>query len=63
METDIAKALNQEIRRIAETLADPGGDDNPYAFVCECGCGQTVMISLDQFDREGGAWLEGHKPR
>jgi hypothetical protein len=56
------KALNNQIRLLAERL--PGKDDpnHKYGFSCECGCGQIVPLSTAEFDREGGAWAEGHRP-
>jgi hypothetical protein len=54
----IAKALNMQIRRLAEML--PGGREHVYGFSCECGCGETLQVSAADFDLEGGAWLDGH---
>jgi hypothetical protein len=30
---------------------------------CECGCMATVAMTRAEYERNGGAWLEGHKPR
>ena len=57
----IAKALNQQIRRLADML--PGGLDHLYGFSCECGCGKTFQLSAAEFDRQEGAWLNGHMSR
>ena len=57
-----AEAFNRQLRETAAVLAGHAGGGYPYAFVCECGCDQVVKISLPEYDREGGAWLEGHKP-
>jgi hypothetical protein len=51
-------ALNMQIRRLAELL--PGGLEHEYGFSCECGCGQIARLSAAEFDRGGGAWLDGH---
>lgn len=64
MELDPARvrALNQQIRHLADLL--PGGQDpaHVYGFSCECGCGETVPMNSADFDREGGAWAVAHKP-
>ena len=57
MDTGIANALNNQIRRLAEML--PGGLEHEYGFSCECGCGETVRLSAAEFAR-AGAWLDGH---
>ncbi len=56
-----ARALNVQIRRVAEML--PGGLEHEYGFTCECGCGETVRLSAEDLDRKSGAWLDGHQPR
>jgi hypothetical protein len=55
----IARALNMQIRRLADML--PGGLEHVYGFSCECGCGETFQRSAAEFDHQGGAWLDGHK--
>jgi hypothetical protein len=57
--TGTAKALNIQIRRLAEML--PGGLEHEYGFSCECGCGETVSLSPAEVDLNGGAWLKGHQ--
>jgi hypothetical protein len=52
------RALNRQIWRLAAML--PGGLAHEYAFGCECGCSQVVRRSAAEYDRDGGAWLEGH---
>lgn len=56
------KALNQQLRRMAELLPGTKDENHKYGFSCECGCGQIVALSAPEFDREGGAWAEGHEP-
>lgn len=56
----ITRQLNEEIRRFAETL--PGVRDHKYGFSGEDGCGKMVTLTVAEFDRQGGAWLDGHKP-
>ena len=55
----IARALNMQIRRLADML--PGGLEHVYGFSCECGCGETLQLPAAEFDHQGGAWLDGHK--
>jgi hypothetical protein len=57
----LAKELNQQIRLLAERL--PGDENHTYGFSCEDGCDSLVPLTLAEFDKAGGAWLEGHKPR
>jgi hypothetical protein len=59
VDVGIVKALNMQIRRVAEMLI--GGLVHEYGFSCECGCGELVQLSAAEFDREGGAWLDGHR--
>jgi hypothetical protein len=48
-----------QIARLADML--PGGHEHAYGFSCECGCGEIVSITADEYER-GGAWVEGHDP-
>jgi hypothetical protein len=56
-----AKALNEQIMRVARML--PGGTEHGYAFTCECGCGGLARRTGPQFEQDGGAWLDGHRER
>jgi hypothetical protein len=56
-----AEKLNQQIRRIAQLL--PHEEGHRYAFTCECGCGGTASSTAEEFDRNGGAWTNGHRPQ
>ena len=56
----LARRLNEQIVRVAEML--PAGTEHEYGFACECGCDETVLLSLSTFV-EGGAWVAGHKPK
>jgi hypothetical protein len=61
---DAAKKFNKQLWATAASLAAMvGAHDYEYAFVCECGCEETVRLTLAEYDEEGGAWLEGHRPR
>jgi hypothetical protein len=55
-----AERFNQALRRAAETLGARGVKDHHYAFLCECGCDETVKLTLAEYDKQGGAWLDGH---
>jgi hypothetical protein len=56
----LARRLNEQIVRVAEML--PGRTEHEYGFSCECGCGETVPLSLAKFV-ESGAWVAGHEPK
>jgi hypothetical protein len=55
-------ALNQQIRYMASLLPGAKNPHHVYGFSCECGCGKIVPLSATEFDRQGGAWTEGHRP-
>jgi hypothetical protein len=59
MDPGSAQALNVQIRRLASML--PGGFEHEYGFGCECGCGEIVSMTADEYGA-GGAWLAGHNP-
>jgi len=59
VDSEKARALNMQIRRLADML--PGGLEHVYGFSCECGCGETCQGSAAEFDHQGGAWLDGHR--
>lgn len=55
----LARRLNEQIVRLAGML--PGGNEQEYGFTCECGCRETVTLSLSRLVA-GGAWIAGHEP-
>jgi hypothetical protein len=57
-----AQAYNRQLRETAAVLGAHAGAAHEYPFFCECGCEQTVMLTLREYDRRGGAWLEAHRP-
>lgn len=59
---EAAKAYNKRLRETAAVLAGHAGGGHEYPFLCECGCDQTVKLALREYDRQGGAWLEAHRP-
>jgi hypothetical protein len=62
LDPERVRALNQQIRHLADLLPGAKDPDHMYGFSCECGCGKVVPMSAVAFDGEGGAWTEGHKP-
>lgn len=56
------KALNDQIRRMADLLPGAKDPNHKYGFSCECGCGKIVGLSALEFDLAGGAWAEGDRP-
>jgi hypothetical protein len=59
---EAAKSFNQKLRATAAALGAQRESEHQYSFACECGCGETVQLTLGEYDRQGGAWLDGHKP-
>ena len=55
------KALNQQIRQLADRLPGARDESHKYGFACECGCGKIVALSAAEFDGNGGAWADGHE--
>lgn len=54
----IAKRTNGHIRMLARTFHDT----RVAGFLCECGCMRIVLGTLAEYDEQGGAWFEGHRP-
>ena len=59
---DSARAFNRQLRETLRALGVRMDDDHRHAFVCECGCGEVAKLTLAEYDRRGGAWLDGHTP-
>jgi hypothetical protein len=57
-----ATAFNRQLRTTAEALGTPAPSDHLCGFVCECGCDETVELTLAAYDQQDGARREGHKP-
>jgi hypothetical protein len=53
----VAREFNANIRKLAEIL-DGAGDQTEYVFLCECGCGTAVALTLAAFVASG-AWVAG----
>ena len=56
----LARELNAEIRQIGASLTEPDEAEEELTFYCECGCMAPVRLTLNEFDKRGGALLEGH---
>jgi hypothetical protein len=37
-------------------------DERPIGFFCECGCMALATATLTEYEAQGGAWIEGHRP-
>lgn len=62
LDPERVKALNQQIRVLADRLPGAKDPNHKYGFSCECGCGKIVPLSAPEFDQEGGAWADDHRP-
>jgi hypothetical protein len=38
------------------------GEDDPWEFLCECGCFTFVELTMAEFDAADGVWVDGHRP-
>ena len=54
----VAREFNANIRKLAERL-DDDGDETEYVFLCQCGCGRAIALTLAAFVASG-AWLATH---
>ena len=59
---EAATAFNRQLRTTAEALGTTATSEHLFGFVCECGCDETVELTLTAYDQQDGAWREGHKP-
>jgi hypothetical protein len=58
VDSSSVRRWNEQVRKLAGMV--PDGLER-YGFACECGCGETVGLTANQYDRAGGAWADGHK--
>jgi hypothetical protein len=58
---EAAKAFNQQLRSTALAITGGAASDYRYGFLCECGCEQTVRMTLTEYDKKGGALRDGHR--
>jgi hypothetical protein len=59
---EAATSFNNQLRATVVAVGGASADGHPYGFLCECGCGETVMLVLAEYELQGGAWLAGHEP-
>ena len=57
--SDEIRDWNEQVRRLADSLAD--SPETKFGFNCQCGCGTLVPLTSRNFDANG-AWADGHKP-
>lgn len=50
---ELVRELNARIREVGERLLDE--DDYALDFYCECGCWQTVQLTMARYDALEGA--------
>jgi hypothetical protein len=57
----LARLVNDEIRALAERLFAAEERDDPFAWVCACGCFTIVTATLTDYDTAGGqVFAAGH---
>ena len=64
---EIAREANAHILELEARFHEidvhaQGLDEESILFFCECGCIGLVASTRTDYSRDGGAWLEGHKP-
>ncbi len=64
---EIAREANAYILALDASLYEMtvhalGPDPEPIDLFCECGCLCRVASTRTEYERKGGAWLEGHEP-
>ena len=59
---EIARQANAHIHEMAEALDSIVRDERPIGFFCECGCLGVAEATLAEYEEQGGAWIEGHRP-
>ena len=54
------RKLNEQIRILIRWL--PRDADHPFGFVCECGCGERMKLTADEYDTLGSnpVYAAGH---
>jgi hypothetical protein len=57
----LAQLVNAEIRALAARFDMPGEDEQPYAWLCACGCLTIAHASLAEYDASAGqVFAPGH---
>ncbi|HET8751754.1 MAG TPA: hypothetical protein VFM43_04435 [Gaiellaceae bacterium] len=54
----LARETNGHIRLLARRLRDV----RPIGFLCECGCMEITLATLEEYEEHGGARIDGHEP-
>jgi hypothetical protein len=65
---EIAKYANAHILAVDARFRDVTvhalvPEEEPIGLFCECGCMGRVASTRTEYERNGGAWLEGHEPK
>jgi predicted component of type VI protein secretion system len=63
---EIAREVNAHILALEARLHEISvhslwSDDDLIGLCCECGCMGTVASTRADYERNGGAWIEGHE--
>jgi hypothetical protein len=60
--SETVRNLNVQLRKVMKLL--PHDRDHPYNFYCECGCCDSVQLTIDEYDALGGkaVYRAGHAP-
>jgi hypothetical protein len=56
---EIAREVNAHILAMEARITR---NRDGFGLFCECGCMRIVVTTRQDYEREGGAWLEGDKP-
>jgi hypothetical protein len=59
--SETVRNLNTQLLKVMKLLHDR---DHPYNFYCECGCCDSVQLTIDEYDALGGkaVYRAGHAP-
>jgi hypothetical protein len=57
---ELAIEVNGHILKVGEVFEGIASDDATMEFFCECGCFETVELTLAEY-RANGAWVAGHR--
>ena len=63
---ELAREVNASILALEARVREMGlrarPDELLVGLLCECGCMGIAAATPNDYDRDGGVWLEGHKP-
>jgi hypothetical protein len=60
---EIAREVNIAISELETRLDALLTSEHRVGFFCECGCMGIARVTMADYRRGGGAWIEGHDPR